>query len=144
MTLPRIFAPSIHSPSSQPLSGTPCVPRGHSMAALHTSAMRTFAVCSFAAAALLASNSATHAQAATSASPPAAASGPAPGSALRLPSNREVNAAFDRADENHDARLTRTEADRFPEVARRFEQIDSNRDTFISREEFTKAVLGTS
>ncbi|MES2398659.1 MAG: hypothetical protein V4573_01635 [Pseudomonadota bacterium] len=122
---------------------SPSHAQGHFMAALYKPAVRTAAACSLAAAALLATNGAAHAQGTPPATPPAAASSPAPATTPRLPSNTEVNAAFDRADENHDARLTRAEADRFPEVARRFEQIDTNRDTFISREEFTKAVMGT-
>ncbi|MES2188655.1 MAG: EF-hand domain-containing protein [Pseudomonadota bacterium] len=113
------------------------------MAALYKPALRTVAACSFAAAALLAAHGAAHAQGTTPVTPPVAVNSPAPGATPRLPTNTEVNAAFDRADENHDARLTRAEADRFPEVARRFEQIDTNKDTFISREEFTKAVVGT-
>ena len=117
--------------------------QSHFMTAFYKPALRTVAGCSFALAALLAANGAVRAQTAAPASPPAAANGPAPLATARLPSTTE-NAAFDRADENHDARLTRAEADRFPEVARRFEQIDTNRDTFISREEFTKAVMGTS
>ncbi len=74
---------------------------------------------------------------------PAAPSGDAGRTPVRI-SSAEVNAAFDRADSNHDARLDRTEVDRFPAVALRFEQIDTNRDTYISREEFTKAVMGSS
>lgn len=113
----------------------PCKP-------LYRPALRTMAACSFAAAALVAAHGAAHAQAVApqAATAPAAAAPPAP----RQLTSTEVNAAFDRADENHDARLTRTEAERFPEVARRFEQIDANRDTFISREEFNKAVTGAS
>ncbi|MDW5441328.1 EF-hand domain-containing protein [Polaromonas sp. SM01] len=53
--------------------------------------------------------------------------------------NRELDAAFNRADTNHDGRLTRQEAERFPALEQRFEQIDSNHDSFISRDEFIKA-----
>ncbi len=133
MTLPNAFA---HSP--KPASRTIGV-EGHSIAPVHVAAARTLLACGLAAAAWLAAPGA-HAQ-----SPAAAAPAPqAQGAARAQLSSTEVNAAFDRADENHDARLTRSEADRFPEVARRFEQIDTNRDTFISREEFTRAVLGSS
>lgn len=112
-----------------------------STSTLSLPAAHTMALCSFAAAALFAASQAAHAQtAAPAATPPAAAATQAP----RPLTSTEVNAAFDRADENHDARLTRTEAERFPEVAKRFEQIDANRDTFISREEFTRAVTGSS
>lgn len=106
--------------------------------------------CSLAAALWLAAAGASHAQTTAPSSPampPAAANAPATGGSAAAPrqlTSTEVNAAFDRADENHDARLTRTEAERFPEVAKRFEQIDTNRDTFISREEFSKAVTGSS
>jgi Ca2+-binding EF-hand superfamily protein len=54
-------------------------------------------------------------------------------------SNRELDAAFNRADTNHDGKLTRQEAERFPALEQRFEQIDSNHDAFISRDEFVKA-----
>ena len=53
--------------------------------------------------------------------------------------NREVDAAFDRADANGDGKLSREEARHFPAVEPRFDQIDSNHDNFISRDEFMKA-----
>ena len=53
--------------------------------------------------------------------------------------NRELDAAFNRADINHDGRLTRQETERFPALEQRFEQIDINHDAFISRDEFVKA-----
>jgi hypothetical protein len=146
MTVSSVFTPSTPPQAPQVQASTSRQHQSHSMAVLYQPALRTVAACSFAAAALLAAAGTVHAQTAAPASPPAAANTPAPAgsTAPKLPSISEVNAAFDRADENHDARLTRAEADRFPEVARRFEQIDTNRDTFISREEFSKAVLGTS
>lgn len=53
--------------------------------------------------------------------------------------NREVDAAFNRADTNGDGKLSREEARHFPAVEPRFDQIDSNHDNFISRDEFMKA-----
>ena len=62
--------------------------------------------------------------------------------AQSIPANKastsDVNAAFDRADTNKDGKLSRTEAENLPSVAQRFEQIDTDRDTFISREELAK------
>ena len=59
-----------------------------------------------------------------------------------VPANKatstDVNAAFDRADANKDGKLSRTEAENLPAVAQRFEQIDTDRDTFVSREELIK------
>ncbi len=143
MTLSTVLM-SPQAPANYGTPGSRLHP-GHSMPALYKPAVRTMAACSFAAAALLAAG-ASHAQTAapSGATPPAAANAPAAPAAPRQLSATEVNAAFDRADENHDARLTRNEAERFPEVARRFEQIDSNHDTFISREEFTRAIMGSS
>lgn len=60
-----------------------------------------------------------------------------------VPQNRvtskDIEAAFNRADANRDGKLDRQEAEHFPAVAQRFEQIDTNRDTFISLAELVKA-----
>ena len=53
--------------------------------------------------------------------------------------SREVDAAFNRADTNHDGKLSREEARHFPAIEPRFDQLDSNHDNFISRDEFMKA-----
>lgn len=72
---------------------------------------------------------------------PAGASG-ATGAAGSIPqnkaSNKDVDAAFDRADANKDGKLDRKEAEIMPAVAQRFDQLDTNRDGFVSREEFSK------
>jgi hypothetical protein len=64
-----------------------------------------------------------------------------------VPQNRattqDVEAAFNRADANKDGKLDRQESEHFPAVAQRFEQIDTNRDTFISLAELAKAASGS-
>jgi hypothetical protein len=64
-----------------------------------------------------------------------------------VPQNRttskDVEAAFGRADTNKDGKLDRQEAEHLPAVAQRFEQIDTNHDTFISLAELTKAATGS-
>lgn len=77
----------------------------------------------------------------------AQSSPPSPGSpsatAGTIPPNRvtrqDLEAAFNRADTNRDDKLDRQEAEHFPALAQRFELIDTDRDTFISRGEFSKA-----
>ena len=54
--------------------------------------------------------------------------------------SRSADAAFNRADTNGDGRLDRQEAEHFPALSQRFDLIDTNRDSFISREEFNQAV----
>jgi len=60
-----------------------------------------------------------------------------------IPPNRvtrqDLEAAFNRADTNRDGKLDRQEAGHFPAVAQRFELIDTDHDTFISRSEFDRA-----
>lgn len=53
---------------------------------------------------------------------------------------QEMDAAFKRADVNQDGRLSRQEAARFPVLEQRFDQIDTNRDQAVSREEFEEAL----
>ena len=64
-----------------------------------------------------------------------------------VPQNRttskDVEAAFGRADTNKDGKLDRQEAEHLPAVAQRFEQIDTNHDTFISLAELPKAATGS-
>ncbi len=56
------------------------------------------------------------------------------------PPLRQADAAFARADTNQDGKLSRTEAERLPAIALRFDQIDVNQDQFLSREEFDNAL----
>ena len=70
-----------------------------------------------------------------------AQSPPAPGE----PSARArlaVEAAFSRADVNGDGRLSRDEAAHLPAIALKFDDLDTNKDGFLSMEEFS-AVLNT-
>lgn len=81
-------------------------------------------------------------------SPPAKMAPPATsGDAGAVPQNRattqDIEAAFNRADVNRDGKLDRQESEHFPAVAQRFEQIDTNRDTFISLAELAKAASGS-
>jgi EF hand len=91
--------------------------------------------------------SASHAQSATASSTGSSSSTRsqmAPiAAADAVPANKvtrmDLDAAFNRADVDRDGKLSRTESEHFPAVAQRFEQIDSNHDSFISREEFNHA-----
>ena len=47
-----------------------------------------------------------------------------------------IEAAFARADTNGDGKLSREEAQRFPEIANRFDELDLDHDGFLSLEEF--------
>lgn len=88
-------------------------------------------------------------QAQTSPAAPAATQRGAPpqvvlsGTAGVVPANKGVSrgaeAAFMRADNDRDGKLSRQEIEHFPALAQRFEQIDTNRDSFISRGEFNQA-----
>ena len=64
-----------------------------------------------------------------------------------VPQNRattkDVEAAFGRADANKDGKLDRQESEHLPAVALRFDQIDTNQDSFISLAELTKAATGS-
>ena len=67
---------------------------------------------------------------------PVAAAGAIPANKL---TSQDLDAAFNRADTNHDGKLNRSEAEHFPVVVQRFDQFDGNHDGFISRDEFNKA-----
>ena len=48
-----------------------------------------------------------------------------------------IEAAFTRADTNGDGKLSREEAQRFPEIAARFDELDTDHDGFLSLIEFS-------
>ena len=51
---------------------------------------------------------------------------------------KSVDAAFTRLDVNKDDKLDKKEAEVMPVIAERFNQLDTNADGFLSREEFSK------
>lgn len=74
------------------------------------------------------------------AAPPAQAAPVQAAPTRAAPTAQDINAAFDRADTNQDGKLTKQESARFPAVEQRFDQIDSNKDQAVSREEFMAAL----
>lgn len=68
---------------------------------------------------------------------PAAAS-PAP--AEKPMSAKEMSAAFTKADANKDGKLDRLEAEKFPGLSARFDQVDADGDKVVSKSELEKAV----
>lgn len=55
---------------------------------------------------------------------------------------KELEAAFKQTDTNGDKKLSLQEAEAFPGLPQRFQQIDTDKDTFISSKEFMKAAGG--
>lgn len=51
-----------------------------------------------------------------------------------------LDAAFKRADTNGDGRLSPKEAEHFPMLSQRFDNVDVDGDAFLSREEFDRAI----
>lgn len=60
-------------------------------------------------------------------------------SAAQLPKAPSLSAesVFARADANHDGRLSKAEAARYPAFAEKFEQLDADRDGLLNLDEFT-------
>ena len=54
-------------------------------------------------------------------------------------SRDDLDAAFNRADANRDGKLSRQEIEHFPALAAHFDQMDTDGDQFLSRDEFNKA-----
>lgn len=64
----------------------------------------------------------------------------APAGAMDPPPASKANAAFSRADVNHDGKLTRDEAAAIPGLAQRFDEIDAGHKGYITRDEYDKAM----
>ena len=65
------------------------------------------------------------------------AAAPAPQKIAMGPS-AQIDAAFAKADANHDGQLSPQEAGMLPAIGNQFQQLDSNQDGFLSREEFNR------
>ena len=66
-----------------------------------------------------------------------AATGP-----VKKATSKELEAAFKQTDTNGDGKLSKKEAEAFPELSELFTQIDTDRDTFVSSKEFKIASGG--
>jgi Ca2+-binding EF-hand superfamily protein len=70
-----------------------------------------------------------------------APSSPAPtSSSATSADNARYSEAFARADKNNDGKLSKEEAENLPALAQRFEQIDTDKDGFISKAEYMDAL----
>lgn len=65
-----------------------------------------------------------------------------PGTSPATVSPKNLATAFEKADTDKDGRLSTTEAEKLPEIARQFTQLDTNHDGFLSRREFNGARIG--
>lgn len=63
-----------------------------------------------------------------------------PASASGRPQSRVGDTAFARADGNKDGRLSRDEARLLPAISERFDDLDQNRDQYLSRAEFEEGL----
>lgn len=69
-----------------------------------------------------------------------AAGAAAPAAAAKPMSAKEMDAAFTKADANKDGKLDRVEAENFPGLAARFEQVDADGDKMVTKAELEKAM----
>ena len=65
---------------------------------------------------------------------------PAPAAAEKPMSAKEMSAAFTKADANKDGKLDRAEAENFPGLSARFEQVDADGDKMVSKAELEKSM----
>lgn len=67
----------------------------------------------------------------------------APAGAMDPPpaSKKEADAAFDRADANHDGKLTRNEAAAIPWLAEHFDEVDTTHQGFVTKGQFEGAAM---
>jgi Ca2+-binding EF-hand superfamily protein len=89
-----------------------------------------FEACSVALIAACAIGAAAHAQSPAASTASTASNG----------RSRAGDSAFARADRNKDGKLSREEARLLPAIFERFDQIDVDRDEFLSRAEFDEAL----
>lgn len=85
------------------------------------------------------------AQAQTPSSPPPRPQAPmaAPAGAMNPPSvgaKNEADAAFVRADVNHDGKLSREEAQAIPVLAQRFDEIDTQHKGYVTRAQYDQVM----